>query len=368
MRTIRTISRILVGIVFTFSGFVKGVDPLGTAYRIEDYFNAFHMPWAVPFALFLSVFLCTLEFAVGISMLFNFWIKKSAWLLLFMMIYFTILTFFDATVNLVPECGCFGDAIKLTNLQTFLNNLVLLVFVFPVFSGRKKFRGVIPDYAQFIGLLLFSAAFIGMSVYSLRHLPIIDFMDWRVGNKVNEKSSKPLEFYLIFKNKETGKEQEFLSPNYPWNDSVWMSEWEFKKQKVVDPNGSQAVPLRITDERGIDVTSNYLDNPDFQFILVSYDITKTNKDAFRKILPLYHKAVDNGYSFICITTLNGQEIKNFKLSEGIIFDFYNGVDDIVMKTMVRSNPGLILLKGGKVLGKWHYNDFPSYEEVMMKYK
>jgi uncharacterized membrane protein YphA (DoxX/SURF4 family) len=363
MKIFRNISRILVGIVFIFSGFVKGVDPLGTVYRMEDYFAAFHTTWANPLALYLTIFLCALEFTIGVSLLFNLWIKRSAWLLLPLTIFFTILTFFDATVNLVPECGCFGDAVKMTNLQTFLKNLVLLAFVIPIFSARNKFRPLIPAGFQVAVLLAFFVAFTGMSVYAYRHLPFIDFMGWKTGNKINEKPTLPMKFYLTFKNKKNpDKVQEFLSPNYPWNDSTWMSEWEFKSQRVEDPNPSQAMALRIEDERGVDVTATFLDNPDLQFLLVSYDLYKADKEAFTRILPLYKKIYEDGYSFICLTSATPQMMKEFKMANGTAFDFYNA-DDVVLKTMVRSNPGLILIKNGVVLAKWPFREFPTYEEV-----
>ena len=367
MKIFRNITRILVGLVFIFSGFVKGVDPLGTVYRMEDYFAAFHTSWANPLALSLTIFLCTLEFSLGISLLFNLWIRKTAWLLLPLMIYFTILTFFDATVNLVADCGCFGDAIKLTNLQTFLKNVVLLIFVIIIFSGRKKFKSALPVSVETFILALFFIAFSWMSVYSYRHLPLIDFMSWRIGNKVNETSKKPMKFYLVFKNKKSGKEQEFLSPNYPWNDSVWMSEWEFKKQRVDDLNANQTIPLKIEDEKGSDVTSDFIDNPDFQFLFVAFDLSETNKKAFNKILPFYKKVLHDGYSFICLTAASPSEIKRFRLSNGTAFNFYNSTDDVILKVMIRSNPGLILIKSGKVLAKWHYNDFPNYEDVKKQF-
>ena len=126
MKLIANISRILVGIVFVFSGFVKGVDPLGTAYRLEDYFIAFNWTFFIPLALFFSILLCTIEFVTGIMMLLNLKMKISSWVLLLMMVFFTLLTLNDAINNPVPDCGCFGDAIKLTNWQTFYKNLVLL--------------------------------------------------------------------------------------------------------------------------------------------------------------------------------------------------------------------------------------------------
>jgi hypothetical protein len=362
MKFFRNLSRILIGIVFIFSSIVKGVDPLGTAYRIEDYFLAFHMPWALPFALFLSIFLCTAEFAVGVSMLFNLYIKYISWLLLAMMIYFTALTFGDMMWSPVPDCGCFGDAIKLTNTQTFLKNVVLFIFVIPVFAGRKKFRSPLYAPVEFGLLILFILAFAGMSLYSYRHLPLIDFMAWKKGNIVNKEKPLPVKYYLTYKNSTTGEEKEYLSPNYPWNDSVWVKNWKFKSQRVVNPNTSNLLTLRIEDMRGFDFTRPILDNPDPHFIIVSWNLDKADKESFVRLLPLYKKLYEEGYSFACITSAMPKRVKQFQLETGADFDFYNA-DDIVLKTMVRSNPGLILMKDGKVIEKWGHRDWPSYEVV-----
>jgi len=366
MKILRNVCRIIVGMVFIFSGFVKGVDPLGFVYRMEDYFYAFGITWAVPFCLYLTIFLCALEFVIGVSLLFNLWIRGTAWILLPMLTFFTFLTFFDAVYNLVPDCGCFGDAIKITNLQTFLKNLVLMALVMPIFGSQKKFKGLLSRTSEIIVLIFVFLCFTGMQIYSYRHLPLIDFMDWKVGNQVNRTDLKPVKFYVIYKNKKTGEEKEFIPPNYPWNDSVWMKQWVYQGQRVEDPNKEKAMILRVENEKGADITSSIVDNPDFQFILVAYELYITNKEAFHKILPFYKKAIADGYSFVCLTNSLNDEIRKFKLDNGIAFDFYSA-DDVVLKTMVRSNPGLILIRHGVVLAKWHYNDFPSYEDVVKKF-
>jgi hypothetical protein len=332
---------------------------------MDDYFNVFGTLWAIPFSLYLTIFLCTLEFILGISLLFNLWIRVTAWPLLFMMIYFTVLTFFDAVLNLVPDCGCFGDAIKLSNLNTFLKNLVLMAMIVMIFISRKKYRGLLSAKLESIVLVFFILAFSGMSVYAYRHLPVIDFMGWKVGTQVNKKSTEPIKVFVTYKNIKTGESKEYLSPDYPWNDSTWMAEWKFVSQRVIDPDADHAMALRTEDEAGNDVTGSLIDNPGFQFILVAYDLDATDKAAFRKVLPFYKKALADGYSFVCLTATGFQGIRKFRLANGTAFEFYTA-DDVVLKTMVRSNPGLILLKDGKVIGKWHYNDFPKYEEVMRK--
>jgi len=366
MKSLRNIFRIFAGLVFIFSGFVKGVDPLGFSFRIEDYFIVFGIPWAGQFALFFSIVLCMLEFTIGISLLFNLWIRKTAWLLILVMTYFTVLTFIDAIWNLVPDCGCFGDAIKLTNMQTFLKNLVLMLFVVPIFIWRKKYRSALPATLDISLLFLAALAFTSMSVYSARHLPLIDFMAWRKGNKVNRTENSPVKFYVTYRNKKTGEKKEYLASGYPWNDSLWMSQWVFDSQRVEDPGAGKAASLLVEDMQGNDVTSSILQNPDYQFILVAYNLKKTNQDAFLRILPFYKKIRESGKSFICITTSMPAEIRKFRMQHGTSFEFYNA-DDVILKTMIRSNPGLILLKDGVVIEKWAFRDFPEWNEVREKY-
>jgi hypothetical protein len=268
--------------------------------------------------------------------------------------------------NLVPDCGCFGDALKITNVQTFIKNLILMAFVLPIFAWRNKFRSLLPSWGDVTILLGVAIAFSTLSIQCYRHLPLIDFMAWKVGNRVNKTETLPVTFYVTYKNKKTGEEKEYVSPNYPWNDSVWLADWIFTSQRVVDPNKDQGLVLRVEDQYGTDFTSSVLDNPDYQFILVAYDLGKANRKGFRDILPLFKKAMMDGHSFICLTNSLPAEIKKFRMDNGTAFDYYNS-DDVVLKTMVRSNPGLILMKDGIVLAKWGFRDFPAYDQVKEKY-
>jgi uncharacterized membrane protein YphA (DoxX/SURF4 family) len=365
MKIVRTVFRILVGIVFVFSGFVKGVDPMGTIFRMQDYFAAFGTTWANPLAPSLTIFLCTLEFMIGVSLLFNLRIKWTAWALLPVMTYFTVLTLFDALFNLVPDCGCFGDAVKLTNLQTFLKNLVLMAFVIPIFMWRKKYRLPVPPALQWLLLLVVAAGFSWMNVYAYRHLPIIDFMEWKVGNTINRTSDKPAQFFVTYKNRKTGEAKEYLAPNYPWNDSVWMSEWVFVSQRAADETGS-GLSLRIEDPSGNDVTREVLNIPDYQFILVSWDIEKANPRAIVKLYNIYLYASEDGYSFTALTSSLREEVDKVENRLRTPIPFFTA-DDVVLKTMVRSNPGLILLNRGVVVAKWAYRDIPDYDSIIKKY-
>lgn len=355
------VSRTFIGLVFIFSGFVKGVDPMGTMYKIEDYFIAYKTLWAIPLAIYISIFLCALEFVLGVFMVLKVKIKWVAWLVLITMIGFTIITFIDALYSPVPDCGCFGEALIISNIETFWKNIIILTFLLPCMLYLKKYKRTFNLKIEYLLLLTISVLFISFEIYNYRHLPVIDFMDWKVGNKLFVDNPQPLKFYLTYKNKETGEEKEYLSPNYPYNDSIWMTKWEFVKQRSEDPNPKQH-NLFITDENEDNVTDNFIKNPDFQFMLIVNDMNKTNLLSLKNVEKLFNYVDSNQISFIGITSGLNEDIKAFTKKIGTSITFYNA-DDVVLKTMVRSNPGLVLIKNGVVIDKWHYNDFPTVIDI-----
>ena len=367
MKFLRILSRYIVGIVFVFSGFVKGVDPLGTAYRIEDYFVAYGTEWAMPLALFLSVGLSTLEFVLGVALLFNARLKSLSWVLFILMIFFTGMTFYDALYNPVPDCGCFGDAIKLTNWETFYKNVVLIIFVAVIFFSRKKARSAWSPGSQNLILILATAGFAWFSYYNYAHLPMIDFREWKVGTDMAEGKEEQPDIYVTYRNKETGETKEYLSPNYPWNDSTWMANWEFVSQRVANAGALDEAELQIVNAEGEDYTLDFIENPEYQFLVVAYDLEKTDKASFKKINELYKAADRHGYSLIVLTSSIPENVVKFKEKvDAAGYEFYYA-DDIILKTMIRSNPGLILMKDGVVLDKWHYNDLPDYGDIFSEH-
>jgi hypothetical protein len=370
MKYLRNFSRLFVGLVFIFSAFVKGVDPLGTAYRIDDYFLAYGLEWALPLplSLTLSVVLCTLEFVLGISLLFNAWIKRLSWILFILMIYFTILTFVDAIWEPVPDCGCFGDAVTLSNWETFYKNIVLIIFTAIIFLQRRKFRPPgIPAYGVSV-MLFFTIAFTGFTHYNLNHLPVIDFREWKVGNNMNPEDAGEVKVYLVFRNTESGELKEYLSPDYPWQDSAWMAKWEFVDQRIDESELRRTHDLIIHDAGGEDHTANFIGNPDYQFMLIVDELRKTRVKAFETVDLLFHEAELKGISFIVITGSLPADVEAFRNRVPLNphLEFYYA-DDTVLKAMIRANPGLMLMKDGIVLAKWHYNDFPSFREIREKY-
>jgi len=361
MKWIANLSRILIGIVFVFSGFVKGVDPLGTAYKLEDYFVAFNWGFFIPFALFLSILLCTIEFAIGVMLLLNLRMRITSWLLLLVMVFFTALTLNDALYNPVPDCGCFGDAIKLTNWQTFYKNLVLLPLAVLVLTYRKKFKPFTSSGRQWLIAGFFMAFFAGFSYYCYSHLPIIDFTEWKTGHKLYPENPKPVKYFLTYRNKQTGEQKEYVSPDYPYNDSTWMAQWEFVSQRVEDPNTYYGKSLIITDTAGNNVTESIIRNPGYQLIVNSYNLAKADREAFARLNDFCAKAFNDSISAVVLVSAENSEIKKFIIKNKLHLDFCT-TDDIVLKTIVRSNPGLLLIKDGVIIKKWHHNDFPDYED------
>lgn len=361
MKWIANISRILIGIVFVFSGFVKGIDPLGFGYKLEDYFIAFNWQFLIPLALFFSIVLCTIEFVIGAMLLLNLRLKITSWLLLAMMVFFTLLTLNDALNSPVPDCGCFGDAIKLTNWQTFYKNLVLLPMAILVFVYRNKFKPFTNSGKQWLIAVFLIGLFAGFSYMCYNHLPVVDFTEWKAGHKLYPENPKPVKYYLIYKNKQSGEEKEYLSPNYPFNDSIWMAEWEFVSQRVEDPNMYYGKSLIISDTAGNNVTESIIRNPDYQLIINSYDLSKADRDAFIKLNDFSAKAYADNIATAVLVSSQPADIAKFANDNNLHLDFYTA-DDIVLKTIVRSNPGLLLMKDGVILKKWHYNDIPDYKD------
>ena len=363
-----TAARILLGLLFLFSGFSKGFDPLGTAYRIEDYFIAYGTNWMMPSAVFFSFLLNTAELLLGGLLIFNVKPRVTAWLVLLMMLFFTITTFNDAINNPVPDCGCFGDALVMSNWQTLYKNIVIMALVLLIFTNRNQLSTSYRNRTEWTIAVGLAAAFITFQYLNFINLPMLDFRPWKIGNRLYVENPLPVKYYLTYRDTETDQTKEFLSPDYPYNDTTWMARWEFVKQRVEDPNRLPGMDLAIIDFAGEDVTGDYLQNPDYSFITVAWDLKITDAKAFQQIYRLYQDAEENGYSFIVLTSTLPNEIQQFLEQQNIPFDipFFNA-DDITLKTMIRANPGLILIKDGEVINKWHDNFLPSWEKLNKEY-
>lgn len=354
--------RVLVGALFVFSSFTKGVDPLGTKYKMLDYFIAYNIEWLNGLALALAVLLIMAEFIVGICLMLNLLPRLATLGASLLMIFFTTTTFFDAIYNLVPDCGCFGTAIKMSNWQTFFKNLIILAVLIPlIFNNKSLLNKRVTIFGQSLFTFIFIALFVGFEIYNIRHLPVIDFMEWKVGRDMKPaEEAEPAEIYLTFKNIETGETEEYLSPNYPWNDSIWMSQWEFVSQR--QEGGTQSFGFSILNEDGDDYTDVLLYTEKL-FVFVAPYLNEVSQEDLAECQRIYELANENGYSYLWITSVNPDYVHELQNDYDMFDEVYYG-DELELKSMVRSNPGLMLLDNGIVIDKWSKIDFPTEVDLI----
>lgn len=348
-----TICRVLMGALFIFSSFTKGVDPLGTKYKILDYLAAYNMTWLNGMAMVLSMGLILAEFLVGICLLIKVYPRLAVLGATLLMLFFTITTLFDALYNLVPDCGCFGTAVKMSNWQTFYKNLVIDALLIPLIMNNKLLENKLSGRSNFIIASIFALLFLGFEIYNYRHLPVVDFMNWKVGKQMNVQSDDPARIYLTFKNRITGEKQEYLSSEYPWNDSVWAAQWEFVDQRV--DGDVNVLGFSALDADGDDVTDMLL-NTENLLMFTSNDLTKVSAKEWDKVKEITNYAENRGY-IVVWTVANEAEYVEYLRTK---YDFLNEVfyaDELEIKTIVRSNPGLIWLDNGLVKDKWSSVDF-----------
>jgi uncharacterized membrane protein YphA (DoxX/SURF4 family) len=370
MKTVREIIRILLGATFVFSGFVKAVDPLGSAYKFTDYFTVFGTDWAVSFSLVLSILLSMAEFGIGIALLLNYRVKLFSWFSLLFMAVFLPLTLWSAVKNPVTDCGCFGDALIISNWNTFYKNIVLILFAIFVLINRTKYKNSFNIYFQNSYFIFFILLLGYVQFHGLNHLPIIDFRPYKIGNNIAKGMEMPanapqdvFKNEFIYRNKATGKDRKFDETNYPWQDTL---NWEYvaMNSKLVKKGYHPPIhDFTIENSYGDDVADFYLHDENYTLMLISYNLEKSSKKRQAKINELADKAEKNGWNFICLTSATSEDIIQFQVTHNPPYEFFN-CDEITLKTIIRSNPGLMLTKQGAVINKWHWRDIPTFEELL----
>lgn len=365
MKQVRIILRILIGIVFIFSGFVKGIDPMGSAIKFSEYFEVFHLAWLDSAALVLSILMSTAEFLIGIALVTGLRMVVTAWSLLIFMVFFTILTLYIAIENPVTDCGCFGDAIKLTNWQTFYKNIVFLALAVGVFKLRKTYIPYASAFKEWVLVGAFAASMVWISIYSYNHLPLIDFMPYNVGTHIPTKMDRPEgapvdEYATTLFYEKNGEVKEFTIDNYPADDTTWI----FKDSKSVLIKEGYKPPIHgfsIVQEDGSDITAQVLADASYSYLFISPNLSKIEPENWKKIVAIYNLSQKNNYNFYFLNGSPQGVAMEMKAKYKLPFAF-QFTDVTTLKTIVRSNPGLILLKEGVILGKWHYNDIPKFNE------
>ena len=369
MRLVKNLCRIIVGIVFIYSGFVKGIDPLGSDYKFTDYFNAFGMGWMNATTLFFSFALSLVEFLIGIALLFNLWVSRMAWGSLLFMAFFTPLTLVLALTNPVSDCGCFGDAMILTNWQTFWKNIILLLLAIMIFMYRKEYKSSLPLVGQFSFLALAGAGMLCLSVYCYRHLPVLDFRPYAVGKNITEGMRLPegaepdqYEVTLKYKNKQTGEVQSFTEENYPWQDTLnW--EYESSSERLVKKGYITPIHDLVNEHPTLgNITEEILEDDNHTILAVAYNLTQSDMQYQPAINRLAEYAQEKGIRFYGLTSSSERDIETYKKRYHVPYEFCTA-DEIQLKTMIRSNPGVIILREGTILDKWAGKDVPDVKEL-----
>jgi hypothetical protein len=355
--------------VFIFSGFVKAVDPLGSAYKFGDYFIAFRMEFLEPLALPLGIFLSAFELVLGISLILGYRRKVLFVVLMWFMSFFTLLTLVLALFNPVSDCGCFGDALILTNWETFFKNLILMVFVLVLYLSRKTDSAspkVLREWLVILGLFVSVSFF---SYWNYRHLPLMDFRPYDVGTLIREEmeipEGAPMDEYqttLIYRNRLSGQTSSFTLEDYP-KDTL---KWEFVDSESRLVKRGYEPPIHdfaILDPEGYDLVESILADKDYSMLLLSYDLNTADREALIDAgewaqLELFA----SDFSFYAVTAATSADVESVRAELGLGYAFLAG-DEIMLKTIVRSNPGFMLIKNGIILGKWAFRDLPGLEEL-----
>ena len=362
------LSRLLVGGLFIFSGLIKANDPIGFSIKLEEYFAVFGMEWLSSGSVFLSIFICVFEIVLGVALLIGAQIKAVSWLLLLMIVFFTWLTGYSAVTGSVTDCGCFGDAIKLTPWESFYKDIILLVLIGLIFWKQKFIKPIFSKNTNSLILTTSTALFTIFSLYCLWHLPVKDFRAYKVGANLPELMKIPdgapmPEYLTVFtlKNKTTGELKEFEN-NLPGD---YAQNWTYvdRTDKMISEGYKPPVKdFSASDAQGNEYTDLLLENPAPMLWVISHNVGKANKKSQKQIVELAKNLESKGVMTVGLTASAEGDLNNFVKEHGIEYAFYF-MDATTLKTIVRSNPGLVLVKNGVVLGKWHHNDIPSIESL-----
>jgi uncharacterized membrane protein YphA (DoxX/SURF4 family) len=370
--------RIAVGLLFIFSGLIKANDPLGFSYKLEEYFEVFHLTSLNGLALSLAIILCALEMILGFALLIGTRAVQVVWGLLLLIIFFAFLTFYSAFFKVVQTCGCFGDAIPLTPWQSFSKDMVLLLLVLVLFVNRTSIKSLFSKKTG--GQLLIGATvvFVGFGLYTYNFLPIVDFLPYKIGANILEEmktppGSKPDEFEVTYhlknkKNSETKvmSDKEYLKTAI-WKDANWEIVGSPESRLVKKGFEPKIRDLNIQDAQGNNYNEELLSNPFYSLVIVAYNLEGTNTNALNRINALAANLIQNFNTRVILLTSNAPaNAEVFAKQHKLVGELFYA-DGVPLKTMVRSNPGIILLKNGTVINKWHYHNMPKYETLVKNY-
>ncbi|GLB54028.1 hypothetical protein NBRC110019_30690 [Neptunitalea chrysea] len=360
MKIITHICRLIVGVLFILSGFVKLVDPMGFSFKLEEYFSepVLNIPFFEPYSLPIAIVVVIFEFLVGVMLLVGFKRKFTLWSLLVMIVFFTGLTLYSAVTGKVTDCGCFGDAVKLTPWETFWKDVTLLVLILVLFAGAKYIKPLWSKKFAFRFSVVTLICCVVLCNYVLSHLPIIDFRPYKVGTVIREGMEMPESITeFLWKFNVNGEEKVIKTMGqYPDVDGEYIS---VETNILVDGGIPPIHDFTMEDENGEDHVEEMLDEPKL-IVMVSYNLYSASDEGLKAIKEATDKAIKAGYKVIAMTSALPETANEYKENYGFNFEFYIS-DPTMLKTMIRSNPGLIKIESGVIKQKLHYNDASDLE-------
>lgn len=360
-RILDQVVRVVVGGLFIFSGLIKLNDPIGTAIKMEEYFEVFVHDFGsffkifIPISLPIAFLLIVIEIVLGIALLIGYRMKFTSIALLVIIVFFTFLTFYSAAFDKVTDCGCFGDAIKLTPWESFTKDVVLLVLILHLVWHRKRYTSLLPEKIAAIAVIASTVICIVIGVYAIQHLPFIDFRPYKVGNYIPEQmqpeEAPELEYTFVYNGKEVTSAEFIMEEGY-----------EYKSSRVVNPDKStpKITDYRVSTIEGDDVTQQTFEGRKLFIIIANVDkISVSNIDAIRTLVNGLEGKVD----VMALTSSDAASFDAFRHAHQLPVNYYFA-DATVLKTIIRSNPGITFWINGIVAGKWHHNDTPDPQEIL----
>lgn len=370
--------RYFVGVWFVFSGVVKAIDPAGTAIKMEEYFEIFEKSapllsflWKLmaEHALAVSFVMIIFEIYLGIALILGTWKKVTIWLLIILIAFFTFLTGYSAKTGKVTDCGCFGDFLKLAPIQSFYKDVFLCVLILIILFGHKSIKEIFGKIINRGLLLLLTIASIAFAYRNIYFEPIKDFRPYQVGSSIPEglklpANAKPYKYEntFIYKNKKTGEVKEFKGT---WPQDI--DNWDFVDRKDVMIQKGDDPKLKdfaIKDANGEDYTSVFFEEEEYLFFIIIPELKKVNEDGYIKLLKVTDAAADDGKLVYILTGSLIDDMKAFEEKHNKEYDYeiYN-TDATPLKTIMRSNPGLLILKKGIIVAKYHFNELTTYADL-----
>ena len=363
MKFIVNISRILVGALFIFSGFIKLNDPLGFSYKLQEYFSydVLDIPSLIPFALGISIFVVVFEVVLGVFLLLGYKPKFTVWSLLGMIVFFTFLTFYAAYFDKVKDCGCFGDFLKLTPWESFTKDIILLVLILILFVGQKHIKPILSKFGLSVGALLSFIVCLWFGYHVLMHLPTFDFRAYKIGDNLQENMKLPadakdaiIDYHWTYTL--DGEEKVFTDRGRGPKTYDKIIGVETVTVQEGDVPKIQDFSIESEDE---DLTQQFLET-DKLVMIVSYNLDKSEADGLAKMKVMADEAKRKGYTVIGLTASGEDKKKEIQHAYDLDVEFYL-CDEKVLKTIVRANPGVIVLERGTVTQKAHWNDIDDLE-------